>query len=444
MRRLWAGGFALSLGWLTANASAEELDWRPTAAPPAATRAVGLGRPVPLDDAEALSGRVVRGQMPDAPRPVSASLGTPVPSGGPHVVRVNSEDAYNNGMIPAAGVSPVAPPTIAGAPPAPPPPPPPVGMPPPGPPGTALPPGLANSAGGPAGDNLFGCESLGCTCGSGRQWFQSDHCFDNFISPVSNPFLFEDPRSLTEIRPIFIYQHTPSSNYLFNGGSVGFFGTQARLALTDRLSFVVNKLGFVWVDPKGPTTLSSDTSFGELDLGPKFTFLRNENTGTLGAAGVTFQIPTGSSKTFQDTGSLTLVPYVSFGQTFGQTSYGAFNALATTGYALSVDNKRSDYFYLSTHLDFDVANLHKIYPLIELNWFHYATSGQSVPFGFEGRDLINFGSTGVSGLDSLTIAVGGRYKFCESVQTGMAVEFPLTTSRDLVNFRFTWDVILRY
>ncbi|HEY3788938.1 MAG TPA: hypothetical protein VGL71_08790, partial [Urbifossiella sp.] len=28
---------------------------------------------------------------------------------------------------------------------------------------------------------------------------ESDHCFDNFASPVSNPFYFEDPRSLTEV-----------------------------------------------------------------------------------------------------------------------------------------------------------------------------------------------------------------------------------------------------
>ena len=31
---------------------------------------------------------------------------------------------------------------------------------------------------------------------------QSDHGFDNFISPVTNPSLFEDPRALTEVRPI--------------------------------------------------------------------------------------------------------------------------------------------------------------------------------------------------------------------------------------------------
>jgi|GEM_PF-2634110 len=38
----------------------------------------------------------------------------------------------------------------------------------------------------------------------------SDHCFDDFISPISNPFFFEDPRSLTEVRGIFIENSLPS------------------------------------------------------------------------------------------------------------------------------------------------------------------------------------------------------------------------------------------
>src|SRR5206468_9150580 len=81
--------------------------------------------------------------------------------------------------------------------------------------------------------------------------FESDHCFDNFASPVSNPFLFEDPRSLTEIRPIFMYQTIPGSNPVFRGGHTEFFGTQARLAVTDRWSFVMNKIGGVSVTPGG-------------------------------------------------------------------------------------------------------------------------------------------------------------------------------------------------
>ena len=39
----------------------------------------------------------------------------------------------------------------------------------------------------------------------------SDHCFDRFISPLSNPFFFEDPRSLTEARAIFIDNKLPAT-----------------------------------------------------------------------------------------------------------------------------------------------------------------------------------------------------------------------------------------
>ena len=82
-----------------------------------------------------------------------------------------------------------------------------------------------------------------------RAWFQSDHCFDNFISPLSNPFRFEDPRSLTEVRPILMIQTAPGSNYVYKGGDLGFFGTQVRVALTERLSLVVNEFGEVWSEP---------------------------------------------------------------------------------------------------------------------------------------------------------------------------------------------------
>jgi hypothetical protein len=39
----------------------------------------------------------------------------------------------------------------------------------------------------------------------------------------------------------------------------------------------------------------------------------------------------------------------------------SFNALNTFGYAFG-DSGRSDYFYNSFHLDYDVANAHRFYP----------------------------------------------------------------------------------
>jgi hypothetical protein len=278
-----------------------------------------------------------------------------------------------------------------------------------------------------------------------RRWFQSDHCFDNFISPVTNPFLFEDPRSLTEVRPIFIYNATPTRNPIFHGGDIEFVGLQARVAFTDWFSFVLNKAGGVWIEPHDATAdFQPHAGFSEVWLGPKFTFLRNEDCGTLGAAGLTFEIPTGDRHVLQDTGSLSLVPYVSLEQSFFKTSYGAFNALGTVGYAFSVDRSRSEDLFTSFHLDYDIANLHRFYPLMELHWFYYTRNGKTEDINFEGRDLFNFGSEHVSGHNEVSLAFGGRVKATDWWSLGLAVEFPLTTKRDLMDYRLTADMIFRY
>ena len=275
-------------------------------------------------------------------------------------------------------------------------------------------------------------------------WFRSDHVFDGFASPVTNPFLFEDPRALTELRPIFIYQKIPSSQRDFLGGNVSYFGTQARVAFTDRWSLVFHKLGAIALNPSDNSPFGDDAGFAELWLGPKYTFYRGEETCSVAAGGLQFQIPIGSADTFQNTGTLSLVPYLSYAQNFFRDfSWGSFNFMASTGYAFSVNKERSDYYYLSAHLDLDVANLHRYYPMMELNWVLNTTDGQTVPLGSEGRDLINFGAQ-ASGKGLLTGAFGGRVKLSECAQVGAAFEVPLAGPRDLFRYRFTLDFILRY
>jgi hypothetical protein len=281
-------------------------------------------------------------------------------------------------------------------------------------------------------------------CGGARAKWQSDHAFDQFISPVTNPFLFEDPRALTELRPIFLIQSIPSSNWVYKGGNAEFIGIQGRLAITERWSAVINKLGFVAINPGSDSLLSSNSGFAEINLGPKYTFYRNERSGTIAAGGVTFELPAGSSKVFQDTGNLSIVPYVSFGQNFWRTQYGSMNFLTTGGYSFASNTQRSEYLFTSFHLDYDVANWHRFYPLLEFNWFHYTQAGKAEPFSFEGADLVNFGSTGVSGQNQMTIAFGARYKFTEAVQLGTAFEFGLGPTKGIDEFRWTLDMIFRY
>ena len=118
---------------------------------------------------------------------------------------------------------------------------------------------------------------------------------------------------------------------------------------------------------------------------------------------MTFQIPCGEDKVFQGTGTLGLDPYICFAQNIRLGGYGSINLMNTTGYVFAVDDQRSDYFHASFHIDYDIANAHTFFPMIELNWFQYTTNGKVTPVNFEGTDLFNIGATGNSGNGYVTL-----------------------------------------
>lgn len=455
----------MSLGCLLAGglaASGQDLRWQVAPDRPAArlgtpTTAAALGKP------RGIATRTVRGQADDTP-----AIAVPEP-GYPRPVATN----YPPGYYAAQPYPYYAPPPGYY--------PPPAYVPPPGyqpapsyyPPAPAPAPvsndyaysGGSKLPGDPVRRTSFSSRSASSTsfknfgesvqdwCGGvadwctdeGRRTFESDHAFDGcFASPVTNPFLFEDPRSLTEVRPIFMWLNIPSSNWYYQGGSAFFYGLQARLAFTERFSVTLNKLGGVTINPDAASGQPDASGFAEMWLGPKYTFIRNPDSGTAVAGGLIFQIPTGPGKVAQDTGDFGMVPYLSLAQNFGRSSYGKFNFMDTLGYNFGVGTGRSDFFYNSAHLDFDVANLHKIYPFLELNWFHYTSSGNTRPVDFEGRDFANIGASNIGGRDFVTLAPGFRYKFTEAIQLGLATEFTVTNPEDMEDFRLVLDMIFRY
>ena len=76
-----------------------------------------------------------------------------------------------------------------------------------------------------------------------------------------------------------------------------------------------------------------------------------------GPGGLLFQIPAGSPSVLQNTGTLSLVPYVSAAKNFCLPSgWGSINLMGNTGFSGSVDRQRSDYFYLNAHVDYNIAN----------------------------------------------------------------------------------------
>ena len=171
--------------------------------------------------------------------------------------------------------------------------------------------------------------------------------------------------------------------------TIAFVGS---VAITENISFVVNRLGWTTIAPHNDPAVGTHTGFSEFMLGPKFTFLRNETSGTVAAVGLTFDIPTGSGSVFQNTGHTQLDPYFSIAQNFGKNPYGSFNFMNTTGYTFRTDNTRSEAFFSSFHLDYDMAGLKRFWPFVELNWRHYTRSGGANDIGFEGNDLANFGA----------------------------------------------------
>jgi hypothetical protein len=428
MRGRWLAGLSIVLGLCVTGAQADEVRWRPVPlevpapvqAVPQHVPAVTLGKPV-----------------------VIASAGTPAPIRDAEVRAVSFSTAppavlgpVIRAQAPDSGPPPVPPPGTSF---------PPVPVPPPGDPYTGGPAIIADP--NPHGDPFLGKfrQWFGGTdnCPN-RKPFQSDHAFDYFSSPVTEPSFFEDPRSLTEVRPIFMLQTSPKHNWVFHDATTEVFNLQARVALTDQWSIVMQKFGFLAIQPGHDSIVPDEEGFTEINIGPKWTFLRSCETKTVGALGLTFEIPAGPSKIAQNTGDLSLRPYLSMAQSFGRSSYGTFNAMGTLGYDFGVDDKRSDFFFTNLHLDYNVANADKIYPFLELNWTRYTANGKERPFDFEGGDLFNFGSEFVSSRNIVTLAPGVRYKFSECTQVGTALEFPLSGHHDMIDFRWTIDVIFRY
>ena len=205
----------------------------------------------------------------------------------------------------------------------------------------------------------------------------------------------------------------------------------------------------IWLNPNNQVPpFSKDGGFAEVHVGPKYTFLRNTCTRSVAAVGLDFQIPAGSARVFQNTGNLSLNPYVSYAQNFGRlpSGFGSFDFMTNIGYSVSIDDKRSDYFHSSFQFDYNVANANKIYPFLVLNWLHYTNGGRTFDpgFGFEGGDLVNFGSRNVGSRDYVSLGPGLRYKFSEAIQTGIAAQWAVTHQKEISEFRLTLDLILRY
>lgn len=291
----------------------------------------------------------------------------------------------------------------------------------------------------PAAEIDFGC----CGCCRRPPLFgfvaPSDRCFRGFISPQTNPLFFEDPRTLTEVRFHFVEHFVPDDNVLFQGGDAQYIAAQLRVALSERLSFIATKDGYIWLQPDNPALDDTD-GFADAAAGLKYNLLRDPSSQTILSAGFTFEIPFGTEKVFQGSGDGEFHVFLCGGQELAP----GIRWLTGTGFRLPTDDEvRSTMWYWSNQLSRQLSD--RLYAVAECNWFHWTESGEALPgIDFEGGDLFNLGAGDVAGNDVVTLGVGARYKPNCLDEFGVAYEFTVSEREDLMEGRVYVDYALRY
>jgi hypothetical protein len=278
-----------------------------------------------------------------------------------------------------------------------------------------------------------GCDSLG----NKKSLFgfglikPGEKCFDDFISPMSNPVFFEDPRNLTEVRFIFLNHNLPTA---LGGNSVQVYAAQVRVALTERLSLIATKDGFIYTQ--------SDvlySGFADVAAGLKYNLYRDPSAGRLLSAGFTYEIPMGTEQSLQGNGDGELNFFVTGGTRIGNRSHW----LSAGGLRQPLDEAAENaVWYWSNHYDYRISD-RPIYAFTEINWWHWASSGNmgALP---EGGDLFNLGGSGLTGNNIVSQAVGLKCKPRRNIEAGLAYEFPLTERQGVLEDRLTADLIFRY
>lgn len=292
--------------------------------------------------------------------------------------------------------------------------------------------------------NAAGCGADTCLSGLLKTIKPSDHCFDDFISPMSNFIFFEDPRTLTEARAIFFNHSLPNQVGSLNlpGGDVQLYALQLRFALSERLSVIAVKDGFIVADMDGgPLDDLLNDGWADVSAGLKYNLHRDPCSGSLLSAGFTYEIPIGSQRALQDIGDGEFHFFLSGGKRLWD---GMGHYLGAVGYRLPVDGEvQTSSIHWSNHLDVKLTD--RVYAFTEVVWWHWTESADTgLPLGVAGHDAFNLSSTNVAGNDFVTQNVGLKYKPSGKMELGVAYEFPLSDFEDITANRLQAELILRY
>lgn len=285
----------------------------------------------------------------------------------------------------------------------------------------------------------YECENDWCSKSPLLGIFQAtDTRWSDFISPMTNPVFFEDPRTLTEARFIFLQHNIPAlAGGAIPSSNVQLLAMQVRAALTEDLSIIATKDGFIWASPGAPL----DDGWADVSVGLKYNLWKDLDSLRILSVGTTYELPVGSRQALQGNGSGEFNLFAAYGAAFGCGNH----FLTTAGLRLPSDKvDENQVFYWSGHLDRQI-NGTRLYGFVEGNWYHWMSNGGNAGLnGIQGGDLFNFGSTGVAGSNIVTGAFGLKFKPTQLQEIGVAYELPCSSTHGVLSNRLTVDYILRY
>ena len=268
--------------------------------------------------------------------------------------------------------------------------------------------------------------------------FKSDRAFSGFIEPLTNPVYFEDPRSRTRLRLLFVNQMIPEDTPILEGGDFQAYGAQVTVAINERFAIIAEKDGYIELQADG---LPNEEGWADIATGFKYVFVRDVENQFLLTGGMMYEWSNGSRNVFQGNGDGTYNFFLSTAKEFGDC--GEWHLMGTAGWHLpGHGGEESESIFYNLHIDRRLTD--KLYVLAEMTGTHYTESGRRLPVSFEGGDLINLGATDVAGNHIVSMAFGGAYKFNQHMEFAAAYEVPVTEREDIMDNRVTAYLALVY
>lgn len=260
------------------------------------------------------------------------------------------------------------------------------------------------------------------------------------ISPAFHPTNFEDPRSISEARFIFMH-HKLDDKFVTGGGDVQLYALQLRYAINEQFSIIATKDGYIDFNPDG--VLPKETGWADLEAGLKYVFMEDRSAGQVASFQLRYLVPTGDEEVLQGNGDGSIHPSVSAAFALCDNT----TITAGTGLRIPMDSEDSYFWDVDAQIDYRIdTSSGAFYPLFGASLIHVVSDGKRLAIADEGQDLFNFGASEATGEDIVLGAAGVKYRPVDNIDLGATFQFPFDpgTGTRVIDNRWMFDISYRF